>query len=765
MAQAKQPFNPNDPSQYKSCMKKVYDIHVCMPPAGTIVINRLKQGVVKNYFNGKEYFTADDVRKLCEIAPERANVLRQMASQGKLYITTKEQPFVLAGTRGELWVVSPKSLANTYCFLQNGQPIPINQDSLNKRLNKAGQLDWTVIRSKGDTGTPTMALFAPANMKFQIQTSWGTTLNVNDVGCDHGKGDFVVCTMLPNRQPNLQDRWVVNGRVFADTYNNNGWQECLAQTGTVNNIIRIESLPKLVSGLPSVIFDAEKVRAVLQRHQLALRNVIKGASLNDDMRGAGSFDYKAFQANGLVKTVTHRCNDGLRQYQGAFSDGIKPEIDLGSLKALCSMSRESFPGLIARAFAICVYRGTLCHALCHFGDDSKLLFKYLEYCLMMNASNTTFSIESEFYKNKSAEILAPDGSLKFAFGIWDGFHEPAVFYMDKNGFGLEFMATAGNPPVTCIENALEWMANPANSMSGRRGYIKFSSLGKTTNFVRNWGNYNKRIWKFPSAVDSPIYELGKEVWTIFADELPDSDNLTEQWKKKDPKYPLGHLCIHPTIQGKTGVITYTFVDNPMNIHVSMTLGQQHYERDFKANIIKSYPVIAAASFVVYCQKFGVNPVMQMWNNTAIWEHVFAGLTETLAGNSRISNSNDRDHLVVKYLDRRVDGDRIRVMFSLQNQSGLELGRRILSVTSKRSFGKSGGKAIPWAKLVAVRDDETLEKLLAEITAVCFIERSKEDTTVTNTYQEVVTEDDMHNTIFWSIVGLVTSTKKYQLNKQ
>ena len=46
MAQAKQPFNPNDPSQYKSCMKKVYDIHVCMPPAGTIVINRLKQGEI-----------------------------------------------------------------------------------------------------------------------------------------------------------------------------------------------------------------------------------------------------------------------------------------------------------------------------------------------------------------------------------------------------------------------------------------------------------------------------------------------------------------------------------------------------------------------------------------------------------------------------------------------------------------------------------------------------------------------------------------------
>lgn len=33
----------NSPTNYKNCSKKQYEIYVCMPPKGTIVLNKLEQ--------------------------------------------------------------------------------------------------------------------------------------------------------------------------------------------------------------------------------------------------------------------------------------------------------------------------------------------------------------------------------------------------------------------------------------------------------------------------------------------------------------------------------------------------------------------------------------------------------------------------------------------------------------------------------------------------------------------------------------------------
>lgn len=51
--------------------------------------------------------------------------------------------------------------------------------------------------------------------------------------------------ILVSGKPNLADRYVVNGNVFANTYNNQGWTDCLS-TQTINNgTVNISDLPKL----------------------------------------------------------------------------------------------------------------------------------------------------------------------------------------------------------------------------------------------------------------------------------------------------------------------------------------------------------------------------------------------------------------------------------------------------------------------------------------------------------------------------------------
>ena len=58
----------------------------------------------------------------------------------------------------------------------------------------------------------------PVNQKISINTAWGDVLQVNAPGVKHGKGDFIVCAVDNNGQPMLNDRWVVNGLIFEDTY-------------------------------------------------------------------------------------------------------------------------------------------------------------------------------------------------------------------------------------------------------------------------------------------------------------------------------------------------------------------------------------------------------------------------------------------------------------------------------------------------------------------------------------------------------------------
>ena len=234
----------NSISSYKNCSKKFYEIHVCMPPKNTVVVNKLEQAATVSQLGGKTYFTAEQIEDMQKTNPQMLALIQQLVAQGKAYAVTEQTPFVLCGTLGELWLISADKLANTYTFLQNNQPLPLNQQSLNQSMT-GNYLDWTSVRtSHRAIAGQNMACFVPVAQKGQIQTSWGAVLQINGPGVSHGKGDFIVCQKMPNGQPNLADRWVVNGDIFAATYNNQGWTDCISSAST--NTITIDMLPKLV---------------------------------------------------------------------------------------------------------------------------------------------------------------------------------------------------------------------------------------------------------------------------------------------------------------------------------------------------------------------------------------------------------------------------------------------------------------------------------------------------------------------------------------
>lgn len=227
--------NINDVSQYKKCQKKKYNVWVCMPQIGTCVINKLEQAQVVNRLNGKTYFTLSE---LDEMRKNGQNDVYEFLSKNA-YIVNEQKRFVLSGTQGELWTIDANKLAKTYTFADGTQ---ITKESLKSKMKTndvIATMDWQMLESKGASGETNFAMHVSMPDIFQVQTAWGSVLNGNDPSLGHGKGDFIVCAVNPDGTPNIGDRWIVNGLIFGDTYDNRGWSDKVINNvgSNVNGVI------------------------------------------------------------------------------------------------------------------------------------------------------------------------------------------------------------------------------------------------------------------------------------------------------------------------------------------------------------------------------------------------------------------------------------------------------------------------------------------------------------------------------------------------
>lgn len=231
-------ININDASLYKRCQKKKYNVWVCMPPLGTCVINKLEQAQVVKQFNGRTYFTSKEIINLNNNKREVYEFLAKNA-----YIVDGDKRFVLSGTQGELWTIDANKLAKTYVFAGNANKPDedINVESirarfLNKRVGAEPVMNWQLLETRAVKDS-NFACQVPANEIFTINTSWGSVLTGNDPSIPHGKGDFVMCPANPDNTPNLNDRWIVNGLIFGDTYDNRGWSQNVVNSGNVAKVV------------------------------------------------------------------------------------------------------------------------------------------------------------------------------------------------------------------------------------------------------------------------------------------------------------------------------------------------------------------------------------------------------------------------------------------------------------------------------------------------------------------------------------------------
>lgn len=184
---------------------KLYEVYVCMPELGSPVHNVL---------------------------------------EGADYVINENQRYVLSGTKGEVWATDMRSLSKTYVMMDGSAITEDIFTNKTQKVNGKSVVDWFKIQTKQGSGPQNYALFVPKEYMVKVYTSLGDVLLANRPDVSHGKGDFIVCSVAPNGEPNLNDMWVLNGEVFPYTYVMTGFR------GFANNLDAHET-PKPKSIIPA----------------------------------------------------------------------------------------------------------------------------------------------------------------------------------------------------------------------------------------------------------------------------------------------------------------------------------------------------------------------------------------------------------------------------------------------------------------------------------------------------------------------------------
>ena len=154
--------------------------------------------------------------------------------------TDDGESVVLKGTVGEQWVTKLSKVLETYTKA-DGTALKAEDFTSSKDT-------FIDLKTKAEPDT-NFACFVPKDVRLTVNTAWGDVLHVNDPVSEHGYGDYLVC---PNKdgKPDFSDVWVVNGAIFANTYD-------VSRAPVVGSVAAIEKYGNLDLDIkPEVLYTA-----------------------------------------------------------------------------------------------------------------------------------------------------------------------------------------------------------------------------------------------------------------------------------------------------------------------------------------------------------------------------------------------------------------------------------------------------------------------------------------------------------------------------
>lgn len=115
---------------------------------------------------------------------------------------------VLKGTRDEIWTSPLPQVISRYTKPDGSE---LRKEDF---ANKDVYFDIVTIPTKDAY----YAMHIPNDITVVVETAQGNVLHSNLPNAPHGEGDFLVCTIREDGEPDLSDVWILNGLIFPDCY-------------------------------------------------------------------------------------------------------------------------------------------------------------------------------------------------------------------------------------------------------------------------------------------------------------------------------------------------------------------------------------------------------------------------------------------------------------------------------------------------------------------------------------------------------------------
>ena len=115
---------------------------------------------------------------------------------------------VLKGTRDEIWT-SP--LSNVMARYTRPDGAELSKEDF---AVKDVFIDIVTIPTRDQY----YAMHIPKDITVTVETAQGNVLHSNLPNAPHGDGDYLICTIGEDGEPNLSDVWILNGLIFPDCY-------------------------------------------------------------------------------------------------------------------------------------------------------------------------------------------------------------------------------------------------------------------------------------------------------------------------------------------------------------------------------------------------------------------------------------------------------------------------------------------------------------------------------------------------------------------
>ena len=125
-----------------------------------------------------------------------------------LVATDDGETVVLKGTRDEIWTSPLPQVISRYTKPDGSE---LRKEDF---ANKDVYFDIVTIPTKDAY----YAMHIPNDITVTVETAQGNVLHSNLPNAPHGEGDFLVCTIREDGEPDLSDIWILNGLIFMDCY-------------------------------------------------------------------------------------------------------------------------------------------------------------------------------------------------------------------------------------------------------------------------------------------------------------------------------------------------------------------------------------------------------------------------------------------------------------------------------------------------------------------------------------------------------------------